>query len=195
MKNKYKIKVFFFSLLAALSMIPQAPAQGPSETIKLLKNSAWEGTFNSLLPGTIRIAFLSNLSAKGELQYFHKVDGSIVISDIVGPLDGACDFTPRAISLKSDSPDKPLNGTISVFSCAKTLEDELHLENDTNRKASFNVEVIEFNLTDKDTLHIVASIKGIRVEYNLKRQDLDPNTQHSLLELRSWVETKNLQRR
>src|SRR4051794_37768985 len=82
----------------------QSGQQSPPVKERLL-SSAWEGTFTSLafsalegVSSPIRLVFLPELNAKGELQYFHRLTGAVA-SEVLAA-DDACRLTPRALSMQ-----------------------------------------------------------------------------------------------
>jgi hypothetical protein len=139
-----------------------------------LTNSGWEGTFRlGLIPNPIRVAFL-DATPDGTQYYFHK------ILNPGGAVDAPCQFTPRALRAQQ----------LFIYACATSEEEELTLEKNPARKADLTVSLKEFTLSpDGNSLHIVASVGFVSVDYQLRRQQLAPETLQSRASLRSWLES------
>jgi hypothetical protein len=139
-----------------------------------MTNSGWEGTFRlGLVESPIRVAFLDDTS-DGTQYYFHKVLNSS------GLIDAPCQFTPRAIRARQ----------LFIYPCATSEVEELSLERNPARKADLTLNLKEFTLSpDGSSLHIVALVGFVSVDYQLRRQPLAPETLESRASLRAWLES------
>ena len=156
-----------------------------------LAGTGWQGQFTvNGIHQSIRIGFLRNLSS-GRLLYFHKITSSGVVSEGLNAADASCQFSPRALSINSQSADPVAQ--ISVYSCASSAQEEVNLENAEARSTKAVINVVDINLTrngDKNSLEIVAEIIGNKVTYELSEQEnLNSDTFESLENLHQWVTT------
>src|SRR3954451_22618742 len=149
-----------------------------------LFGSGWEGEFSTLKQKTrIRLGFLHERNAKGELQYYHHLIGEGVAPEVIGPFDKPCEFTPRALAESADG-----SGVISVYACAPSVEKEIELASDEHRPVRAHVTVKSMKLSeDENALEIVASILGNEVVYRLNRQVLPREAVVDQKTLRDWV--------
>jgi hypothetical protein len=156
------------------------------ELTRFLRGTAWQGSLTALgKTGSIRIVFLSRLSVDGALLYFHRLMGDIpaVIKNVD---DKACEFTPRALKLEDSSAPNSAEGTISVFRCAGSEDEERELAKKIDRDDIADVRNVRISISsDEKALEIIAPIKGVEVTYKLTRQAIPTPTDASL---RSWLE-------
>src|SRR4051812_9573386 len=98
-------KLFFHTpqlLVAAFALLFSMHANTAPSQISGLQGTAWEGSYETIgFHNQIRIAFLNELTADGNFQYFH-VLGSGVVNLVIGRDDAGCNITPRALHLNSD---------------------------------------------------------------------------------------------
>jgi hypothetical protein len=173
-------------LLALLSAFPlQVRAEDPPATgdvVQALRGTQWQGTFSSagVIKGSIRINFQPELSANGDIRYFHTLVGSSESNEVIGPADKACQYTPRSIHLTPGTEPGTHSGTISVYACADSAADEKRLNDDPKRTASHQVPVSKFSLLPNGQLVIKAKIGAAEVNYQLSRQSLDEGSPGSV---------------
>ena len=177
---------FGLSLAIMLVLSHFAWAESPTPSLKdQLLHSAWEGTFTPVKGASspIRLVFLPELTAKGELQYFHRLTGAVA-SEVLTP-DEACKLTPRALSV---APVAGSAGKISVFACVNDPEREDLLEHNRSRRSRATINVSEIKLSpDGNSLDIVARAAKIPLKYHLQKKPM-PTETPSRQELRSWLD-------
>jgi hypothetical protein len=151
-----------------------------------LRGSGWEGTFTQLsITNAIRVGFLNETTPDGDTPYFAYIPAAGISSEVIGAVDKTCEYTPRLAKLY---PGDPITGEIQVFACAGSPEEERILAMIPNRPPILQAHVTEFRLdADGNTIHMKASIKGLPVTYELKRQPLPSEALSSRLAMRAWV--------
>ena len=159
-----------------------------SDLTEALRGSTWQGVYNALgIKHPMRIAFLTDLSADSQLQYFHKTFGRGLVPWVLGRFDSPCEFTPRALALHGPNSNSVIGGRISVYQCAANIDAELGLEASLNRIANATVTVKQIAMSsDGQSLLIKASVKGIPITYKLERQ-VPAIDYTDRFQLRNWV--------
>jgi hypothetical protein len=133
------------------------------EITQYLKGTSWRGHFTALpqtglkITSSIRIEFLSHLSANGALLYFHELTGNAPAA--LKYDDKAYEFTPRALKLMTSPKPNTAVGTISIFEPASSPTEESELEKLPNRPARKTLENVEVSVNK--ALKIIASIPGV----------------------------------
>lgn len=172
------IRIWLFTLVASLPI--QVRADSPQTivgVIQALQGTQWQGTFS--YPGSvgsIRINFLSDLSASDDLRYFHTLVGSGVPTEVLGTVDKACQFTPRSIHLTPGPEAGTETGTILIYACADSAAIEKSRNNNSKRTELVKVPISQFILMPNGQLIIQAKIGAVNVNYQLTRQTLDQDT-------------------
>jgi hypothetical protein len=171
--------------ISASSYAEVMPASITRANQGALQGTAWEGHFTTPggLSSAIRLIFLPELNARGELQYFHRLMGRVAAE--VLEADAACRFTPRALAVQ---PDSEWAGRISIFSCVDDEDIEMQLELEPQRESTASIEVSEISLSpDGNSLRIRAFLKGITLTYELQRHPMACDS-ISRQELRAWLQ-------
>lgn len=150
-----------------------------------LQGSAWSGAFTTPLgvKSPIRLIFLPELNLKNDLQYYHRLMGTVT-AELLAP-DQACAFTPRTIKMQQSI--SGASGQISIFKCAADAQEEAERSADPNRSPLAQVDVLEISISqDGRSLTIVAKASGVELTYRLTRQDL-AHIKPSTEELKDWI--------
>jgi hypothetical protein len=172
--------------LSALFLILIGFAQvANAASAKDLTGTTWEGVF--AVPGAtgrIRIAFHEQLNAAGEVPYASKAifDGFLPPANwILAAVDQSCPFTPRSAAVNDTS------GSISLYKCAQTLEEERALAIDPNRRKKFSLPIQRIDLDpDTNTLRMTVTLPGgiVHINYLVRAVSL-PEVAPS--QIQTWV--------